>query len=174
MNKVELEEIAREAAGEIWKQFYGEASDPDPKWLNLTGVPIIKKALSRVTKNAEKEKAERDLGLKEAATAITREGQNAPAVDSRELAEWLKPQCSRLLHGFCSTRRCLLRGGALRQDGKLIEAVDYSKATCEPYELSRVVTQGEVGNSGALNAATVTQIEPDVSAGNVSTQGGVR
>ncbi len=50
----------------------------------------------------------------------------------RELADslWLKEQCSRLLHGQCSTRRCLVRGG---YGGK--GPVNLDGATCEPYEI---------------------------------------
>jgi hypothetical protein len=53
-----------------------------------------------------------------------------------ELHEWLKPQCSRLLYGQCSTLRCLKRGGYVRPG-----PVDYNIATCEPYEIEAEIAK---------------------------------
>lgn len=48
---------------------------------------------------------------------------------SASLAEWLKPQCARLMYGRCTTLYCLKRGGYTG------EPADAGIATCEPYEL---------------------------------------
>lgn len=50
------------------------------------------------------------------------------------LEEWSKDQCSRLLHGQCSTRRCLMRGGYPGRG-----EVDCGMATCEPFEVSQLL-----------------------------------
>ena len=49
--------------------------------------------------------------------------------DLIELAEHWEERCNRTTNGFCSTRRCLVRGGYCGSG-----PVDYSIATCEEYE----------------------------------------
>ena len=46
-----------------------------------------------------------------------------------EVAEWLREQCSRLKHGQCTTRRCIIRGGYSGRGG-----FDIRIATCEAKE----------------------------------------
>lgn len=47
---------------------------------------------------------------------------------------WLKPQCSRLMYGRCTTLYCLRRGGYTG------EPADASIATCEAYESFNALT----------------------------------
>lgn len=68
-----------------------------------------------------------ELGAELAATVPTQ----------KALHDWLKPQCSRLLYGRCDTRSCLVRGKGLNGG-----TVDYSKATCEPFEISVLLGGG--------------------------------
>lgn len=62
---------------------------------------------------------------------------NVEHVRQKELCGWLKPQCSRLIYGQCSTRKCLVRGG-----WKPGPATNYDLATCEPYEISVLLDSG--------------------------------
>lgn len=57
----------------------------------------------------------------------------APIVDN-DVHDWLKEQCARLMHGLCTTARCLKRGGYP------LKGYDASLATCEAYELSQGIT----------------------------------
>lgn len=50
------------------------------------------------------------------------------------LIEHHRLDCSRMVHGRCSTRRCLVRGGWVAGDG-----TGYDKATCEALETCRAL-----------------------------------
>ncbi len=69
-----------------------------------------------------------------------------------KLIEHHRLDCMRMLHGQCSTRRCLVRGGWTPGD-----ASGYSKATCEALETCRVLETLEAQLGGhALTAKEAT------------------
>lgn len=50
------------------------------------------------------------------------------SIQTESKAEFLHANCSRFLHGSCTTRACLLRGGWKPGESK-------DKATCAPFEI---------------------------------------
>lgn len=82
-------------------------------------------------------------------------GQEAelPAVKSDVLDNWLKPMCSRLMYGRCTTLYCLKRGGYTG------EPSDASIATCEAYESYNALS----GQSDAASSMRSLCVEKVVS-----------
>ena len=69
-----------------------------------------------------------------------------------KLIEHHRRDCSHMVHGQCSTRRCLVRGGWEAGDGS-----GYSKATCEALETCRALETLEAHLDGhALSAKHAT------------------
>lgn len=62
--------------------------------------------------------------------------------------EWLKEQCNRYVHGQCTTRGCLVRGGYEPGSAR----VDYSVATCEAHETLILLADNERLREALLKA----------------------